>query len=375
MGDTISLTTEVQRRVRILTHLVGDDLAIEEAAELLTKHEGIDLSRPSRERMPCAGMLAQVDGIRHDWLEGRGPWLSLVGGIDDATGSLVGATFRDEEDNAGYLQLITDIARAHDRASASVVLADWLPRFNAAFTVPARDPEPAWRAVPDEVDLAAVCAFRYERVIANDATVRIGGLVLDVPRQPNGRSLAGKRVEVRLEPDGRIVVADGKRRLLVTEGPMEPGACVTSSRPASRCRRSPRAHAGRRPAILRRRAIPGHVRAGEYDARPTGEHRAGTDGSTEQLTDKVTDHRQTQVEIDFQPLSFDADAARAFERVADSRRRAGRKTTTRTYDAMIAAVAIANQLPLYTCNPRDFQHIDGREVVTVPMPTLEDADG
>jgi predicted nucleic acid-binding protein len=42
---------------------------------------------------------------------------------------------------------------------------------------------------------------------------------------------------------------------------------------------------------------------------------------------------------------------------------------------MIAAVAIANQLPLYTCHPRDFQHIDGREVVTVPMPTLEDADG
>jgi tRNA(fMet)-specific endonuclease VapC len=42
---------------------------------------------------------------------------------------------------------------------------------------------------------------------------------------------------------------------------------------------------------------------------------------------------------------------------------------------MIAAVAIANQLPLNTCNPRDFRHIDGLEVVTVPMPTLEDADG
>ncbi len=85
--------------------------------------------------------------------------------------------------------------------------------------------------------------------------------------------------------------------------------------------------------------------------------------------------RLQQVEVDFQPLPFDADAARAFGRVAASLRRVGRKTSARTYDAMIAAVAIANQLPLYTCNPRDFQHIDGLEVVTVPMPTLEDADG
>lgn len=43
-------------------------------------------------------------------------------------------------------------------------------------------------------------------------------------------------------------------------------------------------------------------------------------------------------------------------RAAASPRRAGRWTSARTYDAMIAAVAIANQLPLYTCNPRDFQH-------------------
>jgi tRNA(fMet)-specific endonuclease VapC len=42
---------------------------------------------------------------------------------------------------------------------------------------------------------------------------------------------------------------------------------------------------------------------------------------------------------------------------------------------MIAAVAIADRLPLYTCDPRDFRHIDGLEVVSVPMPTLEDADG
>ena len=70
-------------------------------------------------------------------------------------------------------------------------------------------------------------------------------------------------------------------------------------------------------------------------------------------------------EADFQPLPFDAAAARAFGTVAASLRTAGRKPTARSYDAMIAAIAIANALPLYTCNPRDFSAIDGLEVVAV----------
>jgi hypothetical protein len=75
-----------------------------------------------------------------------------------------------------------------------------------------------------------------------------------------------------------------------------------------------------------------------------------------------------QAEADFEPLPFDADAARAFGQVAASLRRAGRKTSARAYDAMIAAVAIANALPLYTCKPDDFIGIEGLEVVTVAHP-------
>jgi hypothetical protein len=75
-----------------------------------------------------------------------------------------------------------------------------------------------------------------------------------------------------------------------------------------------------------------------------------------------------QAETDFEPLPFDSDAARAFGRVAASLRRAGRKTTARAYDAMIAATAVANDLPIYTCNPADFSGIDGLEVVAVPVP-------
>jgi hypothetical protein len=77
--------------------------------------------------------------------------------------------------------------------------------------------------------------------------------------------------------------------------------------------------------------------------------------------------RLQQVESDFEPLPFDAPAARAFGRVAASLRRAGRKPAARAYDAMIAAVALANGLPLYTCNPRDFAGIDGLEVLEVPL--------
>lgn len=75
-----------------------------------------------------------------------------------------------------------------------------------------------------------------------------------------------------------------------------------------------------------------------------------------------------QAEADFDPLPFDAAAARSFGQVAASLRRAGRKPAARAYDAMIAAVCIANGLPLYTCNARDFAGIDGLTVFQIPLP-------
>jgi tRNA(fMet)-specific endonuclease VapC len=75
-----------------------------------------------------------------------------------------------------------------------------------------------------------------------------------------------------------------------------------------------------------------------------------------------------QAETDFDPLPFDDAAARSFGRVAAGLRRAGRTTAARTYDAMIAATAIANDLPIHTCNSRDFEGIDGLTVIVVPHP-------
>lgn len=69
--------------------------------------------RRRRERMPREGMLLQVDGSVHDWLEGRGPWLTLLLAVDDATGSVVAGGFRETEDAQGYLRLFKDVARRH----------------------------------------------------------------------------------------------------------------------------------------------------------------------------------------------------------------------------------------------------------------------
>lgn len=106
-------------------------------AELLAEREGITISRPSlcrilraaglpakrrrrpprhrsrRARMAAEGTLLQLDGSRHAWLEERGPWLSLLAAVDDATGKVIAALFREQEDAAGYLELLQQIVSRH----------------------------------------------------------------------------------------------------------------------------------------------------------------------------------------------------------------------------------------------------------------------
>jgi hypothetical protein len=58
-------------------------------------------------------MMLQVDGSPHDWLEGRGPSLCLIGAIDDATGKVVGALFVEAESSWGYFRLFSEIFNQH----------------------------------------------------------------------------------------------------------------------------------------------------------------------------------------------------------------------------------------------------------------------
>ena len=67
--------------------------------------------RRRRDRKPQAGQMILWDGSRHDWLEGRGSMLCLMGAIDDATGELLpGAHFVEQECAAGYLKVLKAIA-------------------------------------------------------------------------------------------------------------------------------------------------------------------------------------------------------------------------------------------------------------------------
>jgi transposase len=69
--------------------------------------------RSRRERRAAEGMMLQVDGSSHDWLEGRGPRLCLIGAIDDATSKVVGALFVQAESSWGYFRLFSEIFHAH----------------------------------------------------------------------------------------------------------------------------------------------------------------------------------------------------------------------------------------------------------------------
>src|SRR5512142_1783625 len=102
--------------------------------ELLAEREGIELSRSSirrilrsagvasprrrraprhrsrRERMAAEGLMLQLDGSRHRWRGADRAEMTLLGAIDDATSKVVAATFRDQEDAAGYLELLREVA-------------------------------------------------------------------------------------------------------------------------------------------------------------------------------------------------------------------------------------------------------------------------
>lgn len=75
-----------------------------------------------------------------------------------------------------------------------------------------------------------------------------------------------------------------------------------------------------------------------------------------------------QAESDFDVILFGPEAARTFGQVAASLPAGGRKPAARAYDALIAAAALAENVPLYTCNPDDFIGIDHLEVRLVPHP-------
>ena len=246
--------------------------------------------RARRERRAREGEMIQWDGSTHDWLEGRGPKLCLMGAVDDATGELLpGAQFYMQECGEGYLRILfalaetrglphtiygdkhsslrrnddywtieeerngkqspTHVQRAiralgieqidahspqakgrvergwgthQDRLVAALTLANaatideanevlqgYLKAHNRRFKKLAKDPEAAWRTLPQHMSLVRTCAYRYEATVDNANTVRVGGkagVVIDIPPGPHGRSYAKAKVEVFQTLDGSWLV-------------------------------------------------------------------------------------------------------------------------------------------------------------------------
>ena len=83
-----------------------------------------------------------------------------------------------------------------------------------------------------------------------------------------------------------------------------------------------------------------------------------------QATDDLEERARRQdrlqrAEATFDPLAFDAEAARAYGRVYAAVARAGRKARGRRMaDLLIAATAVSARLPLYARNPKDLAHIE-----------------
>lgn len=268
--------------------------------DALLKEQGLRAPRRSatptkrmrRERCPAEGMMVQIDGSPHDWLEGRGPRMSLMGGVDDATSKLLYACFRPTEDLAGYLAMVRSIACTyglpvsyyHDRHTilqspkkptledelagrepqsqlqrvmqllgvesiaahspqakgrierlwrtlqdrltrelrlagvstledANAFLPAYLQRHNARFAVTPADANSAWVPVGSDMDLSYYFATQESRVVNADHTIHWHNHCFLILRPKGQKSLAGRRINVHVVPEGDVYLYDGTERL------------------------------------------------------------------------------------------------------------------------------------------------------------------
>jgi hypothetical protein len=100
--------------------------------------------RAWRERRRCVGMLVQLDGSPHDWLEGRGPRCTLLIFIDDATSRILYGEFIDEEDTLDLMRVTKVYLELWGRPAALYVDKDSIYKINRPATVEEqlRDAEP-----------------------------------------------------------------------------------------------------------------------------------------------------------------------------------------------------------------------------------------
>jgi len=109
------------------------------------------------------------------------------------------------------------LASVNTLDEANEFLPAFIPGFDARFSVEARDPVPAWRAVPAGFDCDYHFSTREERLVKRDHTVQWLGRCLQIVPAKGEASLAGKRVSVHVTPEGAVLLYAGDRRLAYRE--------------------------------------------------------------------------------------------------------------------------------------------------------------
>jgi hypothetical protein len=110
-----------------------------------------------RERRARFGELIQIDGSVHDWLEGRGPKLTLIVFIDDATGRLTALRFAPAETTRAYVETLRDHVLSHGVPRAFYSDRHGIFRVNAK-ELESGDGLTAFNRVTDRLGIAQICA-------------------------------------------------------------------------------------------------------------------------------------------------------------------------------------------------------------------------
>ncbi len=178
--------------------------------------------RSRRERRGVAGSLVQIDASPHDWLEGRGPRLTLFAAIDDATGRVLALLFRAEEDAQGYFLLVRAIVTTHGRPAAVYHDRHSIFRVNAPETLTeqvagTREPTQFGRLL-DEVGITSVSARSPQ---AKGRVERLFGTLQD--RLTSILRLAGATNDAEATACLPAFLADFNHRFTVPAA--EEGAC------------------------------------------------------------------------------------------------------------------------------------------------------
>ncbi|HZX09547.1 MAG TPA: ISNCY family transposase [Acidobacteriota bacterium] len=239
-------------------------------AEMLKEREGMQISRETvrrwlreagirpkrrrrsprhrspRPRRPQMGLMMQWDGSPHKWFGPQRPSCSLIHATDDATGHVLGMVFRPTEDAIGYLELLDMVLRRHGiPASVYQDRHSILQRNDNHWSheeelAGSRFPTHVGRVL-EELGIKTLTAYsaqakgRIERqggtfqdrliaemalegitdmdkaTVANDNTIRLGGLTIDIPPGPNQRSYAKRRVLARQHLDGAWTVPNSSQ--------------------------------------------------------------------------------------------------------------------------------------------------------------------